>query len=95
MLLLRSLLLLLIVLEVSVVAEQQANDDAYAAYDDAYAAYDDAAAAQEDDAAVQNNDDAAQSYYYDNVQNDGDYSAGDDAIKYWTNYAILPKRCIV
>ena len=85
MMILRILLLILTVLgvSISVVAEQQANDDA--------------AAAQGDDAAAQNNDDAAQAYYYDNVQDDGDYSAGDDAstIKYWTDYAILPKRCIV
>ena len=40
-------------------------------------------------------DDAAQAYYYDNLQNNGDYSAGDDTITYWTDYAILPKRCIV
>jgi len=24
-----------------------------------------------------------------------DYQQGDDYIKYWTDYAILPKRCIV
>jgi hypothetical protein len=38
---------------------------------------------------------AAQAYYYDNLQNNGDFSAGDDTITYWTDYAILPKRCIV
>jgi hypothetical protein len=46
----------------------------------------------------QANDDAQQQAYYDdNVQqaNNGDYSQGDDYIKYWTDYAILPKRCIV
>lgn len=33
---------------------------------------------------------------YQNDYNDGrGYSAGDDYIKYWTDYAILPKRCIV
>lgn len=44
----------------------------------------------DDDAAA-----AAQAYYYDNLENNGDFSAGDDTITYWTNYAILPKRCIV
>lgn len=38
---------------------------------------------------------AAQSNYYDNLQNNGAFSAGDDTITYWTDYAILPKRCIV
>jgi hypothetical protein len=42
-----------------------------------------------------NDDAAAQDYYNDNIQNNGDYSQGDDYIKYWTDYAILPKRCIV
>jgi hypothetical protein len=52
--------------------------------------------AQADDAA--GDDDAAEEYYYDNVNYDNDnseYGAGDDYIKYWTDYAILPKRCIV
>lgn len=42
-------------------------------------------------------DDAAQAYYYNNGNDDNDdgFSAGDDYIKYWTDYAILPKRCIV
>ena len=44
----------------------------------------------DDDAAA-----AAQAYYYDNLENNGDFSAGDDTITYWTDYAILPKRCIV
>jgi lipopolysaccharide export system protein LptC len=39
---------------------------------------------QNDDAAVaQENDDASYT------------QGGDDYIKYWTDYAILPKRCIV
>ena len=70
-----------VLLGTSVLAEQQANDDD--------------AAVQGDDAAVQNNDDAAQGYYYDNAQNGGDYSGDDYTIQYWTDYAILPKRCIV
>ena len=42
------------------------------------------------------NDDAAQQYYYANLnQNDTYFSAGDAYIKYWTDYAIIPKRCIV
>ena len=36
------------------------------------------------------NDDAAAQEY-----SNSDYSQGDDYIKYWTDYAILPKRCIV
>ena len=46
-----------------------------------------------DDAAA--NDDAQEAYYYNNLYANGDFSAGDDQITYWTNYAILPKRCIV
>ncbi|KAG7341779.1 hypothetical protein IV203_006871 [Nitzschia inconspicua] len=41
--------------------------------------------------ADQNDDAAAQGNYYSNA----DYSQGDDYIKYWTDYALLPKRCIV
>jgi hypothetical protein len=38
------------------------------------------------------NDDATSS----GQNSDGSsYSAGNDYIKYWTDYAILPKRCIV
>jgi hypothetical protein len=41
-------------------------------------------------------DDAANRYYYSNLnQNKGYFSAGDEYIKYWTDYAILPKACIV
>ena len=83
--LLRNLISALIVLGVSVVAEQQGYDDAAQA-DDAVQAYDDAAQA---------NDDAQQAYYYDNIDYSGAFSAGDDTIQYWTDYAILPKRCIV
>jgi hypothetical protein len=51
---------------------------------------DDAAA---DDAAA---DDAYDQYYENNgVRNWDGYGAGDDIITYWTDYAILPKRCIV
>lgn len=54
-----------------------------------------------DDANYQNYDadgdeDAAEKYYYANMhQDDTSFSAGDDYIKYWTDYALLPKRCIV
>ena len=42
------------------------------------------------------NDDAAQKYYEDNGTRNWDgFGAGDDSITYWTDYAILPKRCIV
>ena len=41
-------------------------------------------------------EDAADRYYYANMhQDDTTFSAGDDYIKYWTDYALLPKRCIV
>jgi hypothetical protein len=47
------------------------------------------------DAAV-GDDDAANRYYYANLNQDkGYFSAGDEYIKYWTDYAILPKACIV
>ena len=52
-------------------------------------AYNDDQAAADDDA---NN---AYSNYYDSSQYNGAFSAGDDTITYWTDYAILPKRCIV
>lgn len=48
---------------------------------------------QNDDGAAE--DDAEQAYYYNNIYDNGDFSAGDDTITYWTDYAILPKRCIV
>ena len=51
--------------------------------------YDDGEENNEDDA------DAEQAYYYDNIYSNSDFSAGDDTITYWTDYAILPKRCIV
>jgi hypothetical protein len=69
----------------SVVSADQGYDDANYYNDDAAAA-DDGAAANDDGAAA--DDGAAQNYY------DG-FGAGDDYIKYWTDYAILPKRCIV
>ena len=83
MMFLRSLFLALVVVGVSVVAEQQVYDDA---------------AVQGDDAAQAANDDGAAEeyeYYYDTTDYGGDFSAGDDTIQYWTDYAILPKRCIV
>ena len=41
-------------------------------------------------------DDAANRYYYANLnQGQGYFSADDEYIKYWTDYAILPKACIV
>jgi hypothetical protein len=46
-----------------------------------------------DDAAA---DDAYDQYYENNGSRNWDgYGAGDDIITYWTDYAILPKRCIV
>jgi hypothetical protein len=41
------------------------------------------------------NDDAAAQYNNNYNMDNADFSAGDDFIKYWTDYAILPKRCIV
>ena len=85
----------------SLVAAEQAyyyNDDAnnknnsYAAYN----AYDDQQAndGYGDDAV--GDDAGAQQYYYANLNQDNSvFSAGNDYIKYWTDYAILPKRCIV
>ena len=63
--------------------EDQYGDDA-AQYDDYNYNADDAA----------NGDDAQEAYYYDNIYSNSDYSAGDDTITYWTDYAVLPKRCI-
>lgn len=77
--------LLLALLSILVKAEQQQANDDYNNYN-----ADDAAAADDG-----NNDDAEQTYYYDNIYSNADYSAGDDTITYWTDYAILPKRCIV
>jgi hypothetical protein len=49
-----------------------------------------------DDGANAAADDAYDQYYESNgVRNWDGYGAGDDAITYWTDYAILPKRCIV
>ncbi len=69
-------------------AEDQYGDDAaqYDNYDDYNNNY------NADDAAQQ--DDAVDEYYYDNIYSNSDFSAGDDQITYWTNYAVLPKRCI-
>lgn len=95
--------LCLLALASLVVADQAYYENAYNnssyAYDDdqaddGYAANGDDAYQQQDDAA--GDDDAAQQYYYANLnQDNGSFSAGDDYIKYWTDYAILPKRCIV
>ena len=57
--------------------------------------YNDYDAQDDGNAAAANNDDAEQAYYYDNIYSNSDFSAGDDTITYWTDYAILPKRCIV
>lgn len=67
-------------------------EDYYAAGDDGYD--DDDAAAADDNAGDDGN---ANGYYY--RQNVDDYAApddyvGDDYIKYWTEYAVLPKKCI-
>jgi len=53
--------------------------------------YDDAAAANGDDAA---GDDGGNKYYAtDDDDRQASYS-GDDFIKYWTEYAVLPQKCI-
>lgn len=73
--------------------QYQANQVDDAAGDDAAAAGDDAAAAGDD---AVGDDDFADQYYYANLnQDNGYFSAGDEYIKYWTDYAILPKACIV
>lgn len=43
------------------------------------------------------NDDGAYEQYYESngVRNWDGFGAGDNSITYWTDYAILPKRCIV
>jgi hypothetical protein len=66
-----------------------AEDDGYQGDD--YGAQGDDYAAANDDAG----DDAAQEYSNGDDTNDDGYGAGDDYIKYYTDYAILPKRCIV
>lgn len=68
----------------SISAEQAYyNDDNYNNY-------------QGDDGNAADENDAAQKYYYANThQDDAYFSAGDDYVKYWTEYALLPKRCIV
>ena len=74
-------------------AEDQYTDDAQQYDYDNYDNYDNNY--NVDDAAAQENgDDAVDEYYYDNIYSNGDYSAGDDVITYWTDYAVLPKRCI-
>jgi hypothetical protein len=80
-----------------VMADQQQNDDYSNYVDDANGGgqagnvyYDDAYAADHNS---YGNDDGALSYSYDASDN-SIYSAGDESITYWTDYAILPKRCI-
>mmetsp|Transcript_17080 Transcript_17080/g.42669 ORF Transcript_17080/g.42669 Transcript_17080/m.42669 type:complete len:443 (-) Transcript_17080:617-1945(-) len=67
---------------------QYQNYDNNNNYDNYYNNYN-----QNDDGAAE--DDAEQAYYYNNIYDNSDFSAGDDTITYWTDYAILPKRCIV
>lgn len=111
MLALRNLRLLLsvvapLILGISLVrAEQYENYQQYAddfnnnnggQYGGGYGNNDDGQYYGDDGAAEEaNEDDAEQAYYYDNIYSNGDFSAGDDTITYWTDYAILPKRCIV
>ena len=49
------------------------------------------AAAGDDDGNNNNKGDDGMEDYGNNAQ----YKNGDDYIKYWTDYAIVPKRCIV
>ena len=52
--------------------------------------------ANNDDGANDNGDDAYQKYYANNgVKSWDGFGAGNDNIKYWTDYAIYPDRCIV
>lgn len=77
----QSSIFLLFLSAVFVAAEDAVNDDDGAQVDDAV----------NDDA--QNDDNqAVQQYYDDDAYKNYD---GDDFIKYWGSYAILPKRCIV
>jgi hypothetical protein len=41
-----------------------------------------------------NGDDGANRYYQDDDDKMDNYSGGNDFIKYWTEYAVLPKKCI-
>lgn len=97
-----AVLLLLFLSSFDFIRAEDAGDDAAvddAAVDDAAAAddnagddagyYDDGGGGDDDDGG---NDDArAANYYFNDDANDAD----DDYIKYWAEYAILPKRCIV
>jgi len=47
----------------------------------------------DDDVVNEYQDDGMEAYGNYNYQND--YQQGDDYIEYWTDYALLPKRCIV
>ena len=78
---LRRLVFLLLVLSTALLSVRIARaEDAAAAYDDYYAAA---------DGQVQDDQVAAYENYNNQFEGDGDY------IKYWTDYAIFPKRCIV
>jgi len=91
MLSLRRLTLLLTA--VASLSRTLAEDGAYYSDDDNANNNNNNNAADDDGNAAAGNDDGMQSYNY-AYQNDGQ-SSGDDYIKYWTEYAILPKRCIV
>ena len=77
------------VLSASARAEDYANGYEYG--------NDDQAAAE----AYYGNDDQVQAYQQEkyangfDVNNNAELTQGDDYIKYWTDYALLPKRCIV
>ena len=74
--------------------DQAYYDDAYQAEGDDQAQGDDGN--QGDDGGNGGNDDAMSQYLNGNDQYSSyGFGAGDDYIKYWTEYALLPKRCIV
>lgn len=50
--------------------------------------------AADDDAAAAADDGGNQYYQQDDDDKSDNYSGGDDFIKYWTEYAILPQKCI-
>lgn len=85
-------LLLVFVLSLSPLFRRTEADDA-AAVDDAYQGAGDDDYYNDDGAAV-----ADSAYYEDDNQGNYDnyyYEEGEDYIQYWTDFAILPKRCVV
>lgn len=89
-------LLLALLLGVLFLSQMSNAEDYYDAGDDAAAA-DDGAAGDDGAAAADDGAAAAGDDQYYKAKDDDDAEAsyvGDDYIKYWTEYAVLPKKCI-